>query len=83
MDLTFTMTESESNLVLNALAELSFRVSSPLIKKLQDQASPQIDEFNKSKTVDNFSIGENSEGQPVNAAGQVVEPMNPVEPVVE
>lgn len=37
----FEITENEANIVLAALSELPFKVSSPLIAKLQSQAQVQ------------------------------------------
>lgn len=41
-ELSFTFTEEEANIILNALGEMSFKSSAPLIKKMQDQAVPQL-----------------------------------------
>lgn len=39
----FTLTESESNLVIQAVGELPFKVVGGLIAKMQAQAAPQIE----------------------------------------
>lgn len=42
MKFTFSdLNEQEANLILNALAELPFKVSQPLIQKLSKQAADQ------------------------------------------
>jgi hypothetical protein len=52
---TFTFTEDEANLVLNAIQELPAKFANPLTKKLQEQAQAQIAataEANKEPTND-------------------------------
>ncbi len=43
MEYTFTFTEQEANLVLNAIQELPAKVANPLTKKIQDQAKEQAE----------------------------------------
>lgn len=38
----FTVTEADGNLILAALSELPFKLSSALIDKLKDQANGQV-----------------------------------------
>lgn len=40
--LTFNLTVTQANTILQALAELPFRVSQPLIQELQEQAQGQL-----------------------------------------
>ncbi len=40
----FTLTEAESNLIIQSLSELPFKMVSGLIAKMQAQAAPQITE---------------------------------------
>lgn len=39
---TFTLTENEANLVLQALADVPYKISAGLISNLQSQANKQI-----------------------------------------
>ncbi len=41
MEYTFTFTEQEANLVLNAIQELPAKVANPLTTKIQKQAAAQ------------------------------------------
>jgi len=41
MEYTFTFTEQEANLILNAIQELPAKLANPLTKKIQDQAQEQ------------------------------------------
>lgn len=43
MEYTFTFTEQEANLILNAIQELPAKVANPLTKKIQDQAKEQAE----------------------------------------
>lgn len=47
---TFTFTEEEANWVLNAIQELPAKLANPLTKKLQEQATAQLDPENKEPT---------------------------------
>ena len=40
--LTFTLTVDQANLVLQALGEVAFKVSAPLVQELQKQAAAQM-----------------------------------------
>ena len=40
---TFTLTEEEANMILNAIQELPAKIANPLSKKLHDQASAQLE----------------------------------------
>ena len=42
MELNFTVTLEEANIIMAGLGELQAKVSAPLITKLQQQAAPQI-----------------------------------------
>lgn len=42
MNYTFTLTEQEASLILNALQEIPAKYCNPLTKKLQDQAREQV-----------------------------------------
>lgn len=42
MNYTFTVTGEEANIIAAALAEMPFKVASPLIQKLQMQAQQQV-----------------------------------------
>ena len=52
MELTFTLTLDEANVIMAGLGELPAKVSASLITKLQQQAAPQI------QTSDAVSQGE-------------------------
>lgn len=41
-EFTFTFTEQEANIILQALAELPFRTSAGVIAKLREQAAQQM-----------------------------------------
>lgn len=45
----FTLTESESNLTIQALGELPFKVVTALVAKMQAQAAPQIAAYEEDK----------------------------------
>ena len=40
--LTFTLTVEQANLILQALGEVPFKVSAPLVQELQKQAAEQL-----------------------------------------
>jgi hypothetical protein len=42
MEITLTFDLTEVNTILNVLAEAPFRISEPVIKKIQAQAEPQV-----------------------------------------
>lgn len=42
MEFTFTLTEQEANVLLNALQEVPARIANPLTQKLQMQAREQM-----------------------------------------
>ncbi len=44
MEYTFTFTEQEANLVLNAIQELPAKLANPLTQKIQDQAKQQAEQ---------------------------------------
>lgn len=44
MEYTFTFTEQEANLVINAIQELPAKVANPLTQKIQQQAKEQADQ---------------------------------------
>jgi hypothetical protein len=41
MNYTFSLSEQEANVIMNALQELPFKVSAALIQKLMEQAQAQ------------------------------------------
>lgn len=41
MDYIFKLSDQDAQIVINALAELPFRVSAPVIQKIQTQAAEQ------------------------------------------
>lgn len=45
MEYTFTFTEQEANLILNAIQELPAKVANPLTQKIQQQAKEQAERF--------------------------------------
>lgn len=48
----FDVTVDEANLIVTSLADLPFKVSAPLIQKLQAQGSAQIEQAKQSQTPD-------------------------------
>ncbi len=48
----FTLTENESNLIVQALGELPFKIVGTLIANLQTQAAPQIAAYNAAAAED-------------------------------
>lgn len=43
--LKFELTVAQANVILQALAEIPFKVAQPLIQELQSQAAPQIEKI--------------------------------------
>ena len=43
--LKFDLTVAQANVILQALAEIPFKVAQPLIQELQSQAAPQIEKI--------------------------------------
>ena len=42
MDITFTLTDQETNVVLDILGDAPFKKSMPLIQKIMEQAKKQV-----------------------------------------
>lgn len=42
VELTFTVTYEEANIIIAGLQELPAKISNPLTQKLQEQAKPQL-----------------------------------------
>jgi hypothetical protein len=56
IELNFTFTFAEANAILAGLQELPAKIANPLIKKMQEQAQPQLPQSDGETTTPNLEI---------------------------